>query len=93
MVLVALFCCPVWVVSVSPCVVRACAWVASGNSHVLYKSELQKHFAAMSKITEDHPEASAVVQDTIDFMFGQHRTIEFLSRALASICAEIKALL
>jgi len=28
--------CPVWVVSDPPCDVRTCAWVASGNSHVLY---------------------------------------------------------
>ena len=28
-------CCPVWVVSDPPCDVRTCAWVASGNSHVL----------------------------------------------------------
>jgi len=27
----------VWVVSDPPCDVRTCAWVASGNSHVLYK--------------------------------------------------------
>ena len=47
----------------------------------------------MLKIKEDHPEASAAVQDMIDFMLGQHHTIEFLSRALASICADIKALL
>ena len=33
------------------------------------------------------------MQDTIDFMFGQHHTIEFLSRALASIRAEMKGLL
>ena len=28
-------CCPVWVVSDPLCDVRTCAWVASGNSHVL----------------------------------------------------------
>jgi hypothetical protein len=47
----------------------------------------------MLKIKEDHPEASAAVQDTIDFMLGQHHTIEFLSHALASIRAEMKELL
>ena len=30
--------CPVWVVSDPPCDVRTCAWVASGNSHVLYNA-------------------------------------------------------
>jgi len=57
------------------------------------KSELEQHVAAMLKIKEDHPEASAAVQDTIDFMLGQHHTIEFLSHALASIRAEMKELL
>ena len=57
------------------------------------KSELEKHVAAMLKIKEDHPEASAAVQDTIDYTTGQHHTIEFLSHALASIRSEMKALL
>jgi hypothetical protein len=47
----------------------------------------------MLKIKEDHPEASAAVQNTIDFMFGQHHTIGFLSHALASIRADMKELL
>ena len=35
---VGVVCCPVWVVSdPPPCDVRTCAWVASGNSHVLKK--------------------------------------------------------
>ena len=29
--------CPVWLISDPPCDVRTCAWVASGNSHVLYQ--------------------------------------------------------
>jgi hypothetical protein len=66
---------------------------SSSSSSSSSKSELEKHVAAMLKIKEDHPEASAAVQDTIDFMFGQHHTIDFLSRALASIRAEMKALL
>ena len=66
---------------------------SSPSSSFSSKSELETHVAAMLKIKEDHPEASAAVQDTIDFMFGQHHTIEFLSRALASIRAEMKGLL
>ena len=66
---------------------------SSSSSSFSSKSELETHVAAMLKIKEDHPEASAAVQGTIDFMFGQHRTIEFLSRALASIRAEMKRLL
>ena len=66
---------------------------SSPSSSFSSKSELETHVAAMLKIKEDHPEASAAVQDTIGFMFGQHHTIEFLSQALASIRAEMKGLL
>jgi len=47
----------------------------------------------MLKIKKDHPETSGAVHGTIDFMFGQQRTIKFISRALASTRAEMKALL
>ena len=56
------------------------------------KSEPGKHVAAMLKIKAGHPEASAAVQGTVDYMTGQHRTTGFLSSALASIRAEMKAL-
>jgi hypothetical protein len=57
------------------------------------KSEPEKNVATMLKIKEDHPGASAAVQGTIGLVFGQHDTTEFLSRALASIRAEMEALL
>ena len=59
------------------------------SSSSLSKSELERHVAVMLKIKADHPEVSAVVQDTIDYMTGQHLTIEFLSVVPASIRSEV----